>query len=68
MKDISRNLTMLFDYYELTMGNGYFQSGLKDRISYFDLYFRKNPDDGGYAIALERLEAKEKNNGNDSEA
>ena len=51
MKNISRNLTMLFDYYELTMGNGYFQSGLKDRISYFDLYFRKNPDDGGYAIA-----------------
>ncbi len=51
MKDISRNLTMLFDYYELTMGNGYFQSGLKDRISYFDLYFRKNPDQGGYAIA-----------------
>ncbi len=51
MKNISRNLTMLFDYYELTMGNGYFQSGLKDRISYFDLYFRKNPDNGGYAIA-----------------
>ena len=51
MKNISRNLTMLFDYYELTMGNGYFQSGLKDRISYFDLYFRKNPDQGGYAIA-----------------
>ncbi len=51
MKNISRNLTMLFDYYELTMGNGYFQSGLKDRISYFDLYFRKNPDEGGYAIA-----------------
>ena len=51
MKQLSRNLTMLCDFYELTMGNGYFQSGLKDRISYFDLYFRKNPDQGGYAIA-----------------
>ena len=45
------NLAMLCDFYELTMGNGYFQSGLKDRITYFDLYFRKNPDNGGYAIA-----------------
>ena len=51
MKDISRNLTMLFDFYELTMGNGYFKSGLKDKIAYFDVFFRKNPDNGGYAIA-----------------
>ena len=51
MKNISRNLTMLVDYYEITMGNGYFHSGMKDKIAYFDLYFRKNPDQGGYAIA-----------------
>ena len=51
MKDIKRNLTMLTDFYELTMGNGYFKSGLKDRIVYFDLFYRKNPDQGGYAIA-----------------
>ena len=51
MKDISRNLTMLVDYYELTMGNGYFREGMKDKIAYFDVFYRKNPDDGGYAIA-----------------
>ena len=45
------NLTMLCDFYELTMGNGYFQSGLQDRICYFDVFFRKCPDDGGFAIA-----------------
>ena len=51
MKDISRNLTMLVDYYELTMGNGYFRKNMKDKIAYFDVFYRKNPDDGGYAIA-----------------
>ena len=51
MKDISRNLTMLCDFYELTMGNGYFASGMGDKMVYFDLFYRDNPDDGGYAIA-----------------
>ena len=51
MKDISRNLTMLFDFYELTMGQGYFRTGLADKIAYFDVFFRKNPDNGGFAIA-----------------
>lgn len=45
-----RNLTMLVDFYELTMTNGYFESNLKDTIGYFDMFFRKIPDDGGYAI------------------
>lgn len=45
-----RNLTMLTDFYELTMGNGYFQNGLKDKIAYFDMYFRRVPDGGGYCI------------------
>ncbi len=44
------NLTMLVDFYELTMGNGYFKNGLKDKIAYFDMFFRKIPDDGGFAI------------------
>lgn len=50
MKDISRNLTMLFDFYELTMGNGYFKCGYGDKIVYFDLFYRDNPDGGGYAV------------------
>ncbi|MFI3251558.1 MAG: nicotinate phosphoribosyltransferase [bacterium] len=44
------NYTMLMDFYELTMANGYFQSEYKDKICYFDVFFRKVPDDGGYAI------------------
>ncbi len=51
MKDISRNLTMLCDFYELTMSNGYFVSGMKDKIVYFDVFYRDNPDHGGFAIA-----------------
>ncbi len=45
------NLTMLCDFYELTMGNGYFQTGLADRICYFDVFYRSVPDKGGFAIA-----------------
>ena len=45
------NLTMLCDFYELTMSQGYFASGYKDRIAYFDLFFRRCPDGGGFAIA-----------------
>ena len=45
------NLTMLCDFYELTMGNGYFENGYKDRICYFDVFFRQCPDKGGFAIA-----------------
>jgi nicotinate phosphoribosyltransferase len=44
------NLTMLTDFYELTMANGYLQSGMKDKIAYFDMFFRRVPDDGGFAI------------------
>ena len=45
------NLTMLCDFYELTMGNGYWKAGYQDRITYFDVFFRNVPDEGGYAIA-----------------
>ncbi|MBE7042508.1 MAG: nicotinate phosphoribosyltransferase [Ruminococcaceae bacterium] len=44
------NLTMLTDFYELTMANGYFEHGLKDKIAVFDMFFRKVPDEGGFAI------------------
>lgn len=46
----SRNLTMLVDFYELSMANGYFTNGLKDKIAHFDMFFRKVPDNGGFAI------------------
>ena len=45
------NYTMLCDFYELTMGNGYLQTGLADQICYFDVFFRNVPDGGGFAIA-----------------
>ncbi len=45
------NYTLLCDFYELTMGNGYLKSGHKDRMTYFDVFFRDVPDKGGFAIA-----------------
>ena len=45
------NLTMLCDYYELTMTNGYYACGMQNRITYFDIFFRSVPDGGGFAMA-----------------
>lgn len=45
-----KNLTMLTDFYEITMANGYFTNGFQDKIAYFDMFFRKIPDSGGFAI------------------
>ncbi len=45
------NNTLLCDFYELTMANGYFELGKGDEIAYFDVFFRKVPDGGGFAIA-----------------
>lgn len=45
-----KNLTLLADFYEFTMSQGYFNSGLKDTEVVFDMFFRKVPDNGGYAI------------------
>ena len=52
-----RNLTMLIDFYEITMSNGYFVKGMGETEVVFDMFFRKIPDGGGYAIAagLEQL-------------
>lgn len=47
----NRNLTLLCDFYELTMANGYFQCGKRDTVAYFDVFFRDIPDGGGFAIA-----------------
>lgn len=44
------NYTMLTDFYEITMANGFFNEGFKDRIVYFDMFFREIPDGGGFAI------------------
>ncbi len=55
--DEKLNMTMLCDFYELTMANGYFESGMANRITYFDAFFRSVPDKGGFAITagLEQL-------------
>ena len=45
------NYSMLCDFYELTMSNGYYINGMKDTICYFDLFYRTVPDNGGFAIA-----------------
>jgi len=44
------NLSMLCDFYELTMGNGYFVNGMHEKICYFDVFYRNQPDSGGFAI------------------
>lgn len=51
------NLTLLMDFYELTMAQGYLQQGWSDKVAYFDMFFRKVPDGGGFAImaGLEQL-------------
>ena len=51
------DLSMLMDLYELTMSNGIWQSDMRDKITYFDMFFRRVPDRGGYAImaGLEQL-------------
>ena len=50
MLDVKRNLTTIMDFYELTMAAGYLEEGFEDKISVFDMFFRKIPDGGGYAI------------------
>ena len=48
--ELNRNLTMLTDFYEITMANGYFKNDFKDTVAYFDMFFRKVPDGGGFVI------------------
>lgn len=55
--NLKQNLTMLTDFYEITMSNGYFHYGFENKIAIFDMFFRKIPDGGGFAIfaGLEQL-------------
>lgn len=57
MKRDERNLSMLTDFYELTMMNGYLEKGMGDTVAVFDVFFRTIPDGGGFAIfaGLEQL-------------
>ncbi|MCL2699520.1 MAG: nicotinate phosphoribosyltransferase [Defluviitaleaceae bacterium] len=56
---ITRNLTALTDYYQLTMMQGYHSSGIADRLAVFDLFYRRNPSENGYAIAAGLAQAIE---------
>jgi len=47
----NRNLSMLVDFYELTMGNGFLENGCGQQIAYFDMFYRKAPDNAAYAIS-----------------
>ncbi len=51
MKVKKENLSMLCDFYEFSMANGYLKNGMHERNVYFDVFFRKLPDNGGFAIA-----------------
>ncbi|MFP4457622.1 MAG: nicotinate phosphoribosyltransferase [Clostridia bacterium] len=48
---LNRNLSLLTDFYELTMANGYLENDMDERIAYFDMFYRSVPDDGGFAVA-----------------
>jgi len=50
MSNNKLNLTMIMDLYEMTMSNGIFTSDMRDTVTYFDMFFRRVPDNGGYAI------------------
>jgi nicotinate phosphoribosyltransferase len=45
------DLALLTEGYELTMADGFMGAGMKDTVAYFDLFFRRVPDNGGFAIA-----------------
>ena len=49
--NIENNFTMLVDFYEITMSNGYLENNMAEQIAIFDLFFRTIPDKGGFAIA-----------------
>jgi len=51
MRTDEYSLSLLCDFYELTMGRGYFESEMRHKIAYFDVFYRRVPDGGGYAIA-----------------
>ena len=46
----ARNLSMLMDLYSMTMSNGYYLENTADNLVAFDVFYRRNPDGGGFAI------------------
>ena len=46
----NRKLELVSDFYEFTMSNGYFMHNMNNKIVYFDVFFRKIPDNGGYVL------------------
>jgi len=46
------NLSMLTDFYEITMSNAYFKQGMKDTVAVFDMFFRDIPERGGFAVII----------------
>ena len=50
MENFKRTISLLMDFYELTMSNGYFVENKKDEIAVFDLFYRNNPDEAAYSI------------------
>ncbi|MEF3318633.1 MULTISPECIES: nicotinate phosphoribosyltransferase [Peptoniphilus] len=55
--NVKKNYTLLVDFYELTMANGFFKEGMRDKTVIFDMFFREVPDNGEYTIVagLEQL-------------
>lgn len=51
------NISILSDFYEFTMAQGYFNENIENKITYFDVFYRKNPDGASYSIfsGLEHL-------------
>lgn len=47
---MTKNLSLLADFYEFTMSNGFFVKNMTNKIAYFDVFFRRIPDNGGYVI------------------
>jgi len=45
-----RNVSMVMDMYELTMSNGYFNKECQDTVVAFDVFYRNNPDNAGFAV------------------
>ena len=51
------NVSILSDFYEFTMSEGYFNENIENKITYFDIFYRNNPDGASYSIfsGLEQL-------------
>lgn len=47
---MNNKLELVADFYEFTMSNGYFVKNMNNSLAYFDVFFRRIPDEGGYVI------------------